>query len=82
MWDEKPGEEMVAYAAVQARAYMGERARAYMGERASALELTPREAIVLFRAYYRAYFKGVLNELTYRAAERKRRTTWRQMARV
>ena len=57
--EDELSEAVQAYAAVQARAYMR--------EQASALELTPREAVVLFRTYFRAYGNGVLDEAAQRA---------------
>ena len=50
---EEPGGPIHAYAA--------ERARAYMRVHAAALELTPRESVVLLRTYFYAYLRGIID---------------------
>jgi hypothetical protein len=42
-------------------AHAAARARGYAREHAAALELTPRESVVLWRTYLYAYLRGVLD---------------------
>lgn len=42
-------------------AYAAERARAYAHVHAAALELTPRESVVLWRTYLYAYLRGAID---------------------
>ncbi len=42
-------------------AHAAERARAYASVHAAALELTPRESVVLWRTYLYAYLRGVID---------------------
>jgi hypothetical protein len=46
-------------------AHAAKRARDYAREHAAALELTPRESVVLWRTYLYAYLRGVLDAAGY-----------------